>query len=69
MVDNDDIVASNAICNWMSYIGASYQNLQKLKIDYRDDGMPTDYIGALGTLNLAMTNLNQINSFSINFNP
>lgn len=65
----DDGPATDVICNWISYIGASYKNLQELKMDYAETYFATDYARVLNTLNIATTNRKQINNFPINLNP
>lgn len=59
MVDNEG-PAIEATCNWMSYIGASYENVQELQIEYCDYDNPIDYARVLDALNIAMIDLDQI---------
>lgn len=67
MVDLGD-EADNAICNWVSYIGANYRNAHDLCLEYGNmDIAYVDETAFLEPLTVAMTNLTHLRNLSLKF--
>lgn len=69
----DDVNAfeeSDVTCNWISYIRTKYKGLKKPEMDYGGaDSLGHQARGVLEALTSAMTKLDQIITYSINFHP